>query len=91
MCGNVYVQFKMHNDITSISYGHLFPPPHTHPNVHPAFFGADGADAGKPQPKVDANGNCGAGEQVSLLCFCLLLVPSVSDDAKLIFLYADSR
>lgn len=48
---------------------HPTPPLH----VHSAFFGANGADAGKRHPEVDANGNFGAGEKVSLLCFAFTL------------------
>lgn len=45
----------MHDDIRLINYGRL--------------LDADGADAGKFHPEVDANGNCGAAEKVSPLCF----------------------
>lgn len=65
-------------------------PPH-HPHVHSTFFGANGTDSGKLQPKADANGNCGADDKVSLLCFVFSLVQSEPNDAKLIFHYADSR
>lgn len=60
-----YVQLEMHDDITSISYGHSPDPTH---RVHSSFFGADGADVAKLHPEVDANGNCAAVEKVSPLC-----------------------
>lgn len=45
----------MHDDIRLVNYGRL--------------LDADGADAEKFHPEVDANGNCGAAEKVSPLCF----------------------
>lgn len=50
-----YVHFQKHDDIRLVNYGRL--------------LDADGADAGKFHPEVDANGNCGAAEKVSPLCF----------------------
>lgn len=47
--------------------------PNPTPHVHSAFFGAHGTDAGKLHPEVDANGNCRAGEKVSLLRFVFTL------------------
>lgn len=53
--------------------------------LHPTFFDADVTDAGKFHPEVDANGNCGAAEKVSLLSFLFAFNTVRRDAANLDF------